>query len=176
MGERGREYFDRNLSVQAGVVGPVDFTHTTLTQGAGELVRAKCGARFRIFIDIFNHMVADSTDALDATFHALAHPTRRAMLAMLANGEEYTVGELAAPFNVSLAASSKHLIVLEKAKLVRRRVDGCTHACRLNAKPLKKVVDWTEEFRGCWERNFDKLDAVLHELKDTPNRRRKDPR
>ncbi|MCA8961786.1 MAG: helix-turn-helix transcriptional regulator, partial [Planctomycetes bacterium] len=73
--------------------------------------------------------------ALDAAFHALAHPTRRAMLEMLADGVEHTVTELAAPFSASLAACSKHLVVLEKAKLIQRRVVGRTHVCRLNPDP-----------------------------------------
>jgi len=104
-----------------------------------------------------------STSLLDATFHALAHPTRRAMLAMLADGRERTVGELARPFAVSLAASSKHLVVLEQARLVQRRVLGRTHACRIAAEPLKHVSDWTEAFRPVWERNFSNLDALLAE-------------
>ncbi len=92
------------------------------------------------------------------------------MLAMLADGQEYTVGELAAPFDVSLAASSKHLVVLEKARLVRRKKRGRTHACRLNAKPLKLVMDWTEGFSATWKRNFAQLDGVLTELKAASTR------
>src|SRR5690606_5002282 len=107
---------------------------------------------------------ASAAAALDATFHALAHPTRRAMLAMLADGDR-TVGELAAPFAVSLAASSKHLKVLEQAQLIRRRVVGRTHSCHLDARPLEQVVDWTEGFRACWEANFQRLDGVLGELR-----------
>ncbi len=107
-------------------------------------------------------MVANAL--LDATFHALAHPTRRAMLALLAKGER-TVGELAAPFDVSLAASSKHVQVLERARLVRRRVVGRTHTCRLDPKPLKQALEWTESFRALWEPNFQRLDALLEELK-----------
>lgn len=107
-------------------------------------------------------MVADDPATLDATFHALAHPTRRAMLALLADGER-TVGELAAPFDVSLAASSKHVKVLEEADLVRRRVVGRTHTCRLNPAPLEWIADWTDAYRARWEATFRKLDAVLEE-------------
>lgn len=88
------------------------------------------------------------------------------MLKLLAAGER-TVGELAAPFDVSLAASSKHLKVLENAKLVERSVDGRVHTCRLNARALKLVVDWTEAFRPHWEATFARLDGVLDELKGT---------
>ncbi len=110
-------------------------------------------------------MVTDSTDVLDATFHALSHPTRRAMLATLADGVERSVGELAAPFDVSLAASSKHLKVLEAAGLIERRVVGRTHSVRIDASPLAEVADWTEAFRACWEPTFARLDGVLEEMK-----------
>jgi DNA-binding transcriptional ArsR family regulator len=93
------------------------------------------------------------------------------MLAMLSDGEERTVGEIAAPFDVSLAASSKHLMVLEKARLIRRRVLGRTHVCRIEAAPLQQITDWTEGFRACWERNFARLDSVLEDLKADPERR-----
>jgi len=116
-------------------------------------------------------MVA-STSALDAAFQALAHPTRRAMLALLAQGER-TVGELAAPFRVSLAASSKHLQVLERAGLVRRRIVGRTHTCRLEAEPLKDVAEWTENYRRHWEQSYERLDALLEELKTLEKRSRK---
>lgn len=115
--------------------------------------------------------IESAAASLDATFHALAHPTRRAMLAMLAEGER-SVSELAEPFAVSLAASSKHLKVLERADLVHRRVVGRTHSCRLNAEPLQEVSAWTEEYRACWEANFERLDAVLDELKASAPRRR----
>ena len=115
-------------------------------------------------------MVAHASATLDAAFHALAHPARRAMLRMLAEGER-TVGELAEPFDVSLAASSKHLKVLEKAKLVRSRVDGRTHTVQLVAEPLEKVVDWTEECRATFEASFRRLDALLDEMKAAAGRR-----
>ena len=108
-------------------------------------------------------MVARASKGLDAAFQALAHPTRRAMVALLAEGER-TVGELAAPFRVSLAASSKHLRVLERAGLVRRRVVGRTHSCSLEAKPLKAVADWTAKYRVFWEESFQRLDVLLQEM------------
>lgn len=116
-------------------------------------------------------MVASASATLDAAFHALAHPTRRAMLRMLAEGE-HTVGELAQPFDCSLAASSKHLKVLERAKLVRRSVDGRTHTCHLVAEPLEKVVDWTEDCCATFEASFARLDALLEEMKSaSPSRK-----
>lgn len=115
-------------------------------------------------VGIINHMVSNSTATLDASFHALAHPTRRAMVALLARGDR-TVGELAAPFNVSLPASSKHLRVLERAGLVRRRVVGRTHTCSLEAEPLRRVAEWTAEYRRFWDEGFDQLDSYLDELK-----------
>jgi DNA-binding transcriptional ArsR family regulator len=119
-------------------------------------------------------MVKRSTATLDAAFHALAHPTRRAMVALLAGGER-TVSELAAPFRASLAASSKHLKVLEQAGLVRRRVDGRVHTCTLRAAPLKRVADWAGEYRRFWEESFDRLDSVLDEMKAKETKReRKD--
>ncbi len=97
------------------------------------------------------------------------------MLKLLAGGE-HTVGELAAPFQVSLAASSKHLQVLCRAGLVEQRVVGRTHACRLVASPLKLVVDWTDAFRAHWELSFARLDAVLEELAAAAPRPKRSPR
>lgn len=114
--------------------------------------------------------MVSSSARLDDAFQALAHRTRRAMVALLAKGER-SVGELAAPFAVSLAASSKHLRVLERAGLVRRRVEGRTHSCRLDPEPLRRVADWTAEFRRFWEESFARLDAQLEELKKQESRR-----
>ena len=86
------------------------------------------------------------------------------MLELLTGGER-TVGELAAPFDVSLAASSKHLRVLERAGLMSRRVEGRTHTCRLEAAPLAEVAEWTDGYRRFWEERFGRLDAVLAEMK-----------
>ena len=103
-------------------------------------------------------------DLLDATFAALADPTRRAILARLAAGEA-TVTELAAPFDMSQPAISKHLKVLERAGLVSRGRDAQRRPCRLEARPLKAVTDWLERYRGYWQESYQRLDALLEELK-----------
>src|SRR6188768_110083 len=101
---------------------------------------------------------------LDATFAALADPTRRAILARLARGEA-TVMELVAPFELSQPAISKHLKVLERAGLISRGRDGQTRPCRLEAKALKEVDVWLERFREAMEEQFAALDDVLEDLK-----------
>src|SRR5215218_5950673 len=101
---------------------------------------------------------------LDTTFAALADPTRRAILARLASGEA-TVTELAAPFDMSQPAISKHLKVLERAGLVSRGRDAQRRPCRLEARPLKAATDWLENYRSYWEESYQRLDALLGELK-----------
>jgi DNA-binding transcriptional ArsR family regulator len=102
--------------------------------------------------------------ALDATFAALADPTRRAILARLATGEA-SVGELAAPFAMSQPAISKHLKVLEKAGLVSRGRDAQRRPVRVEAQPLAEASAWLEAYRKTLEANFQRLDALLAELK-----------
>jgi DNA-binding transcriptional ArsR family regulator len=97
---------------------------------------------------------------LDAVFHALADPTRRAMLQRLSDAP-LSVGELAAPHAMSLAAASKHIRALERAGLVRRQVTGRTHLCRLAARPLAGAYDWLGFYEGFWTTQFDALDALL---------------
>jgi DNA-binding transcriptional ArsR family regulator len=97
---------------------------------------------------------------LNATFAALADPTRRAILARLAQGEA-TVLELAAPFAMSLPAVSKHLKALERAGLIVKGRDAQRRPCRLNAEPLRKVADFAEQYRRHWEESFDRLDDYL---------------
>lgn len=105
---------------------------------------------------------------LDATFHALADPTRRAILARLATGEA-SVTELAAPFQMSQPAVSKHLKVLEKAGLISRVRDAQRRPCRLEAKPLRNATAWLAEFR-LWEESYQRLDALLESLqKEDPS-------
>ena len=104
-----------------------------------------------------------SPDPLSSTFAALADPTRRAILARLASGE-VSVTTLAAPFEMSLPAVSKHLKVLERAGLIARGREAQWRPCRLEAAPLKDVADWVEGYRRFWEESFDRLDAYLHEL------------
>lgn len=111
------------------------------------------------------------TAGLDATFSALSDPTRRAILARLAEGEA-TVMELAAPFDMTQPAVSKHLKVLEKAGLITRGRDAQRRPCRIEAKPLAEANRWLEEYRKIWEGNFDRLDALLDEMKA----KKKDPK
>src|SRR5271154_2654151 len=94
---------------------------------------------------------------LDRTFGALAHPTRRAILARLAAGQA-TVKELSAPFAMSGPAVSKHLRVLERAGLIARGREAQWRPCRLRAKPLREVAQWAEGYRSFWEANFNRLD------------------
>jgi len=101
---------------------------------------------------------------LDATFAALADPTRRAILTRLASGEA-TVTELAAPFAMSQPAISKHLKVLERAGLVTRGRDAQRRPCRLAAGPLREATAWLEDYRDYWEESFQRLDSLLHEMK-----------
>lgn len=118
--------------------------------------------------DILNHMVLDDAPRLDLVFHALAHPARRAIIRQLADGER-NLTELAAPLKMTFPAATKHVRVLEEAKLVRRRVVGREHRCRLHAAPLKDAARWTEQFRRNWERRFEALDALLEEMQsDAP--------
>ena len=102
-------------------------------------------------------------DQLSATFSALADPTRRAILARLAEGET-TVKELAAPFDMSLPAVSKHLKVLERAGLIARGQQAQWRPCRLEAGPLKDVAEWAERYRAFWEGSLDRLGDYLTEL------------
>jgi DNA-binding transcriptional ArsR family regulator len=104
------------------------------------------------------------SDRLDATFAALADPTRRAILARLADGEA-SVTELAKPFAMSQPAISKHLKVLEHARLVSRSRDAQRRPCRIEARPLAEARGWLERYRRIWEGNFQRLDALLDELK-----------
>jgi DNA-binding transcriptional ArsR family regulator len=108
---------------------------------------------------------------LDATFAALADPTRRAILARLASGDA-SVMELAEPFAMSQPAISKHLKVLERAGLVSRGRDAQRRPRRLEAKPLAEATKWLERYRRYWEGNYRRLDALLAELKITQKRSR----
>lgn len=106
-----------------------------------------------------------SADPLSLAFSALADPTRRAILARLADGE-CTVGELARPFAMSGPAISKHLKVLERAGLVTRGRDAQRRPCRLQAAPIKRVADWTEAYRQFWDASYQRLDAYLERMKE----------
>ncbi len=105
-----------------------------------------------------------TSDRLDATFAALADPTRRAILARLASGEA-SVMQLAEPFAMTQPAISKHLKVLERAGLISRSRDAQRRPCHIEPAALAEVTAWLEEYRRLWEGNFQRLDAVLDELK-----------
>jgi DNA-binding transcriptional ArsR family regulator len=102
-------------------------------------------------------------DTISNTFSALADPTRRAILARLALGES-SVTDLAAPFEMSMPAVSKHLRVLERAGLVERSRDAQFRPCRLRADPLQQAAGWLEQYRQFWEESFDRLDDYLQQL------------
>lgn len=105
-------------------------------------------------------MVNEHSEQLDAVFHALADPTRRQMLDRLAT-QPRSVGELAAPFEISLAAASKHIKVLERAGLVQRQVQGRTHVCRLDAGPMHTGMEWMRHYERFWNQRLDTLEALL---------------
>jgi DNA-binding transcriptional ArsR family regulator len=117
-------------------------------------------------------------DPLSSTLFALADPTRRGLLARLANGDA-TVTDLAMPYDMSVAAISKHLKVLESAGLISRGRDAQWRPCHLEAAPLKSLSEWLEEYRRFWERNLDSLDSYLKTMqrktsaKKTSNRNAK---
>jgi DNA-binding transcriptional ArsR family regulator len=124
---------------------------------------------------VYNHKVIElmgygtqvkgmTAQQLDITFAALADSTRRAILARLVQGEA-SVQELAEPFAMSQPAISKHLRVLERAGLISRGRDAQRRPCRLEAQPLAEANEWLERYRECWEQNFQRLDALLGELK-----------
>lgn len=112
------------------------------------------------------------SERLDLTFAALADPTRRAILARLATGEA-TVTELAEPFEMSQPAISKHLKVLERAGLVSMDVDAQRRPRKLEPKRLGEAVDWIERYRGIFEQNYQRLDALLEELQAKPSKRKR---
>jgi DNA-binding transcriptional ArsR family regulator len=120
---------------------------------------------------LYNQMVLQllgyamtSSDRLDATFSALADPTRRAILARLASGEA-SVNELAEPFSMTQPAISKHLKVLERAGLISRGRDAQRRPRRFEAKPFADATEWIEKHRRIWEANYQRLDALLEQLK-----------
>ena len=113
-----------------------------------------------------------TSDRLDATFAALADPTRRAILARLASGEA-SVAELAAPFAMSQPAISKHIKVLERAGLVSRGIDAQRRPSRLKAQPLAEANAWLERYREYWEASFQQLDSLLDELKVRDRKRKR---
>jgi DNA-binding transcriptional ArsR family regulator len=114
-----------------------------------------------------------SIDALNATFAALADPTRRAILARLTRGDA-SVQELAEPFDMSLPAISKHLKVLERAGLVSRGRDAQRRPCRIEAAPLQEATEWMESYRRFWGGSFDRLDDYLREMQTKTSEKKKE--
>jgi DNA-binding transcriptional ArsR family regulator len=119
-------------------------------------------------MELISYEAMDST-VLDATFAALADPTRRAILARLATGEA-SVAELTEPFAMSQPAISKHLKVLERAGLISRGVDAQRRPRKLEAKPLGAASEWLERYRQFWETTYRRLDSLLEEMKLTEKR------
>jgi DNA-binding transcriptional ArsR family regulator len=114
-------------------------------------------------------------DPLSATLSALADPTRRAIVARLAEGEA-TVGEIAAPFGISLPAVSRHLKVLEAAGLISRGREAQWRPCRLETAALKNVDEWLDRYRRFWSESFDRMDAYIAELKPQLKKEKRDER
>ena len=119
-------------------------------------------------------MVNYNAGVLDATFGALADPTRRAILTRLARGQAM-VTELAEPFSMSLPAISKHLRVLESAGLLQREIDGRVHRCRLAAAPMKNAATWIAQYRAFWETQFDALEKYLEASADKEKKKWQPP-
>jgi len=118
-------------------------------------------------IQLINYLVKyKMTDRLSATFAALADPTRRGILRRLAHGEA-SVKKLAEPFDMSGPAITKHLKVLERARLITRGRHAQWRPCRLRARPMKEASNWLGHYRRFWEESFERLDEYLHELQGT---------
>jgi DNA-binding transcriptional ArsR family regulator len=117
---------------------------------------------------IFNHMVDYSQARLDRIFRALGDHTRRAMLGRLARGEQ-TVGELAAPYRMSLAAASKHIRTLERAGLVKRTVRGRIHYVRIDPRPLARADDWLRGYERLWDTRIERLVELLRHPDNDPS-------
>lgn len=111
--------------------------------------------------------MVNSAAALDLVFRALGDHTRRAMLGRLAKGEQ-TVGELAAPYQMSLAAASKHIQTLERAGLVKRTVRGRVHYCRIDPRPLARADDWLRNYERLWDTRIERLAALLRHPDNDP--------
>jgi DNA-binding transcriptional ArsR family regulator len=116
---------------------------------------------------MLNDMVEYEERRLDAVFHALGDLTRRRMLRQLAQGER-TVSQLAEPFQMSLAAASKHIKALEGAGLIRREIQGRVHVCHLNAGPLSEADEWLRFYEQFWNQGLDRLEALLRQESASP--------
>ena len=118
-----------------------------------------------VFYHLVKYMAEAANDNLSRVFAALADPTRRAILERLSRGEA-GVQEIAKPFDMTLPAISKHLKVLEKAKLIKRGKDAQWRPCTLDAKALKQANDWIADYRQFWEESFERLDEYLKEIQE----------
>ena len=116
----------------------------------------------------FNRMVEHNHPRLDLVFSALSDKTRRAMLQRLARGE-HTVGELASPYRMSLAAASKHIQALERAGLVKRTVRGRIHYCRIDPRPLERADDWLRAYERLWDTRIERLVELLRHPDNDPS-------
>jgi DNA-binding transcriptional ArsR family regulator len=147
----------------------------------GEEVEHQCSRGVETGLDtgispaVYNRLVMHLISPLDATFAALADPTRRAILARLASGAA-SVTELAEPFEMSQPAISKHLKVLEAAGLISSGRDAQRRPRKLEARPLSEANEWLERYREYWEESFQRLDALLEELKTAEKTRRRSKR
>ena len=112
--------------------------------------------------------MVDRSSDLDLVFRALGDPTRRTMLQRLARGEQ-TVGELAAPYRMSLAAASKHIRALERAGLVKRTVRGRIHYCRIDPRPLERADDWLKGYERLWDTRIERLTELLRHPDNAPS-------
>jgi DNA-binding transcriptional ArsR family regulator len=117
-------------------------------------------------------MSTRTAERLDSAFAALADPTRRAIVSRLARGDA-TVNELAAPFDISLPAVSKHLKVLERSGLISRRKDAQFRPCHLEVRALDSAIDWMDHHRQIWDERFDKLDAHLRQVQKADQREKR---
>ena len=115
--------------------------------------------------------MAATAEKLDMTFAALADPTRRAILSRLASGEEVTVTELAAPFDMTLPAVSRHLKVLERAGLITRGREAQFRPCRIDIDAFKEAFEWVERYRAMWSERFDRLDEYLQKQQQAAKRK-----
>jgi DNA-binding transcriptional ArsR family regulator len=153
------------LAIQTAMAGALD-AFTAELCGALDPQHAEeySTDRLTLKIDarIFNHMVELQTPQLDTVFHVLGDSTRRNMLRALSGGER-TVGELAQPFAISLAAASKHIKALEHAGLIRREVRGRKHVCRLDPGPLADAHEWLAHYQRFWTDRLDILERLLRE-------------
>ncbi len=178
LGEEGGRFFqDLALLAQDPVLAAEAAEFLALLRGQPPQKAPLTGLDSRLAVTVYYLSVMQplgygqmAPDDLDATFAALADPTRRAILARLASGQA-SVTELAAPFAMSQPAISKHLKVLERAGLISRGRDAQRRPCRLEAVPLADATEWLVGYRRFWEGSFQRLDALLDELKTKKKKR-----